>query len=62
MSNNMYIARSTDKSILEKAENGGAITSILQFALKTGKIDGVVAVKAPNGNRYAGVPTLITKP
>lgn len=62
MSGNMHIARSSDKSILEKAECGGAVTSILKFALETGKVDGVVTIRAKNGNRYAGVPVLITEP
>jgi formate dehydrogenase subunit beta len=62
MSENMYIARSSDKNTLERGEYGGAVTSILHCALKTGKVDGVVTVKAKNNNRYAGVPVLITTP
>jgi formate dehydrogenase (coenzyme F420) beta subunit len=58
----MYIARSADKEILEKAECGGAVTSLLKFALESRKIDAVVAVRARNGNRYDGVPVLINDP
>jgi formate dehydrogenase subunit beta len=57
---NMYIARSSHKDASERGEYGGAVTSILQCALETGKIDGVVTVKAKNNDRYAGVPVLIT--
>ncbi|MFW9846356.1 MAG: Coenzyme F420 hydrogenase/dehydrogenase, beta subunit C-terminal domain [Candidatus Thorarchaeota archaeon] len=62
MSLNMYFARTTDSRILEETESGGAVTSLLRFLLETGKVDGVVATKAKNGNRYAGVPVLITEP
>ncbi|MFX1262704.1 MAG: Coenzyme F420 hydrogenase/dehydrogenase, beta subunit C-terminal domain [Promethearchaeota archaeon] len=62
MSSNMYLARTTDSAILEKTESGGAVTSLLRFLLETGKVDGVVTAKAKNGNRYAGVPVLITEP
>ena len=62
MSNNMYIARSTDQAILEKAESGGVVTSILKSALENGTIDGVVTVRAMKGDRFSGVPVLITNP
>ena len=62
MSSNMYVARSSDPKILERAESGGAVSSILRFALEAGEVDGVVTTKARNGNRYAGVPALITDP
>lgn len=62
MSGIMYLARSSDPKVLEKAESGGAVTSLLRFLLETGKVDGVVTAKARNGNRYAGVPVLITEP
>jgi formate dehydrogenase subunit beta len=60
MSGNMYIARSLDATILEKAESGGAVTSVLKCALENGDIDGVVTVRSSNGDRFAGVPVLIT--
>ena len=59
---NMYIARSLHKDASERGEYGGAVTSILKCALETGKIDGIVTVKAQNNDRYAGVPVLITTP
>lgn len=62
MKGDMYIAHSTDKEILEKAEYGGVVTSLLKFALESGKVDAVLTVKARDGNRYDGVPVLITKP
>jgi len=62
MKGDLYIARSTDKEIMEKAECGGAVTSLLQFDLEDKKEDMVVAVKARDGNRYDGVPVVITDP
>jgi len=60
MKGDMYIARSSDKGILEKAECGGAVTSLLKFALESKMVDAIVAVKARDGNRYDGIPVLIT--
>jgi len=62
MKGDMYIARSSDKGILEKAEHGGVVTSLLKFALESKGVDAVVAVKARDGNRYDGIPVLITEP
>jgi formate dehydrogenase subunit beta len=60
MNGDMYIVRSSDKEILKKAERGGVVTSLLKFALETERVDAVLAVKARDGNRYDGVPVLIT--
>ena len=62
MKGDMYIARSPDKEILEKAEHGGAVTSLLKFALESGRVNSVLTVKARDGDRYDGVPVLITDP
>jgi len=62
MNSDMYIARSSDKKVREKAECGGAVTSLLKFALESGRVDAVLAVKARDGNRYDGVPALISDP
>jgi len=62
MKGDMYIARSSDKEILEKAECGGVVTSLLKFALDSGKVDAVLTVKARDGNRYDGIPVLVTDP
>jgi formate dehydrogenase subunit beta len=59
---NMYIAYSLDNDILNKAESGGAVTSILKCALEHGDIEGVVTVRSNNGDRFAGVPVLVTNP
>ncbi|MBA7702640.1 hypothetical protein ES703_111409 [subsurface metagenome] len=44
------------------AECGGAVTSLLKYALESGKVDAVVAIRPRDGNRYDGVPVLITDP
>jgi formate dehydrogenase subunit beta len=62
MSERMYIARSSDPTIQERAESGGAVTSVLKCALENGDIDGVVTVRSYNGDRFAGIPVLITNP
>jgi formate dehydrogenase subunit beta len=62
MKGDMYIASSTDKEILEKAECGGVVTSLLKFALESKRADAVLAVKARDGNRYDGTPVLISQP
>jgi formate dehydrogenase subunit beta len=61
MKGDMYIARSSDKEILEKAECGGVVTSLLKFALESKMVDVVVGVKARDGSRYEGIPVLITE-
>lgn len=58
----VYLAWSTDDRILERAECGGVVTSLLAFMLGSGMVDAVLAIKPRNGNRYEGVPTLITDP
>ena len=62
MKENMYIARSSDRKILERAEHGGTVTSLLKFALKSGMVDSVLTIKARGGDRYDGIPVLITNP
>jgi formate dehydrogenase subunit beta len=62
MKGDMYLARSSDDAIFKKAEYGGAVTSLLKFALESKMVDAVLAVKARHGNRYDGVPVLITDP
>ncbi len=62
MKGDMYIARSSDKEIVEKAECGGAVTSLLKFALESGSVNSVLTVRARDGNRYDVIPVLITDP
>lgn len=62
MSENTYIARSTDKSVLEAISEGGVVTSILKCAIENGIIEGVVAVRTKNGDRFSGIPVLMSKP
>jgi formate dehydrogenase subunit beta len=57
----MVYAWSTDADILAKGECGGAITTMLKYALETGMVDAVFAVKKGQ-DIYDAVPTLITDP
>ena len=62
MRGDMVLAWSPDEEILEQAECGGAVTSLLKFALESERVDAVLAIKARDGNRYDGVPALIADP
>ena len=62
MKGDAYIAYSSDKEMVEKAEYGGVITALLKFALDSKRADAVLAIKARDGNRYDGIPALITDP
>lgn len=57
----LYIGISSEKQIVEKAENGGVVTSLLKFALKSKLVDTAVAVKKGK-NRYEGILSFITEP
>jgi formate dehydrogenase subunit beta len=60
MKGDMYIAHSADQKVIEQAECGGVVTSLLKFALDNGKVDGALIVRARNGDRYDGIPALVT--
>jgi len=62
MKGDMYIARSSDDDILAKAGCGGVVTSLLKFALESKRVDAVLTIEARDGNRYDGIPALITEP
>jgi len=62
MKGDMCLAWSSDEQIFKRAEYGGAVTALLKFALESRMVDAVLAVKARDGNRYDGVPVLITAP
>jgi len=62
MKGDLYWAWSSDKAIVDSAECGGAVTSLLKFALDSNQADAVLAVKARDGNRYDGIPVLISDP
>jgi formate dehydrogenase subunit beta len=57
----MYIGISSGKQILEKAGNGGVVTSLLKFALRSKLVNTVVAVKKGK-NRYEGILSFMTEP
>jgi len=57
----MLYAWTSDADIAKKAECGGAVTSLLKFALEKKMVDAVFAVKRGQ-DIYDAVPTLITDP
>ncbi len=62
MKGDMYLAWSSDEKIAKRADSGGVVTSLLKFALETKRVDAVLAIKARDGNRYDGIPVLISDP
>jgi formate dehydrogenase subunit beta len=62
MKGDMYWAWSPDPAIVGSAECGGAVTSLLKFALESKQVDAVLTIKARDGNRYDGIPVLINDP
>jgi formate dehydrogenase subunit beta len=57
----MYYAWTSDAELAKKAECGGAVTSLLKFALEKKMVDGVFAVTRGQ-DIYDAVPVLITDP
>jgi formate dehydrogenase subunit beta len=57
----MVYAWSNDAAILEKGELGGAVTTLQKYALESGMVDAVLAIKKGQ-DIYDAVPTLITDP
>lgn len=56
----LALARATDKQILEKCQDGGAVTALLLFALKNGIIDGAIVAKSEREKPFYPHPTLAT--
>ncbi len=57
----MFYAWTQDQDIAKKAECGGAVTTLLKYALEKKIVDAVLAVKRGQ-DVYDAVPTLITDP
>ena len=57
----LYIGISSEKQIVEKAENGGVVTSLLKLALKSRFVDTVVVVKKGK-NRYESMLSFMSEP
>ncbi|MDT8357925.1 MAG: Coenzyme F420 hydrogenase/dehydrogenase, beta subunit C-terminal domain [Methanomicrobiaceae archaeon] len=57
----MVYAWSNDADICKKGECGGAVTTLLKYALESGMVDAVFAIKRGQ-DIYDAVPTLITDP
>ncbi|MGC9435179.1 MAG: Coenzyme F420 hydrogenase/dehydrogenase, beta subunit C-terminal domain [Methanomicrobiales archaeon] len=57
----MVYAWSADADLLEAGECGGAVTTLLKYALESGMVDAVLAVKRGQ-DIYDAVPVLITDP
>ena len=57
----MLWAWAKDETMLQNGECGGAVTSLLKFALESGMVDAVLAVKK-GVDLYDAQPVLITKP
>ncbi|MCD7781696.1 MAG: Coenzyme F420 hydrogenase/dehydrogenase, beta subunit C-terminal domain [Methanosphaera sp.] len=51
--------KATDPEILERGENGGAVTSLLKYLLESNKVEGVLNIKKGK-DVYDGIPTFTT--
>jgi formate dehydrogenase subunit beta len=56
----MHLAWATTDELRDNGECGGAVTALMQFALESARVNAAVATVARGGNRYDGVPVLIT--
>ncbi|MEM3616984.1 MAG: Coenzyme F420 hydrogenase/dehydrogenase, beta subunit C-terminal domain [Candidatus Bathyarchaeia archaeon] len=54
------LAKATDKQVLEKCQDGGAVTALLLFALKNGTIDGAIVAKSEQEKPFYPHPELAT--
>jgi len=57
----MFYAWAADAACQERGECGGAVTALLTYALRSGMVDAVLAVKRGQ-DIYDAVPTLVTDP
>ncbi len=57
----MYLTWASDQTVCKAGECGGAVTTLLKYALESKMVDGVLAV-TKGADLYDGVPTLFTKP
>jgi formate dehydrogenase subunit beta len=57
----MVYAWTNDQDIAKKAECGGAVTTLLKYALENRMVDAVLVVKKGQ-DIYDAVPTLVTDP
>ncbi len=62
MENSLYLAWSSESEIQKTASSGGAVTTLLKFALENKLVDAVLAVKKRDNSRFDAVPVLITDP
>ncbi len=56
----IYEARSLDPRILNVAQDGGVVTSILCYALKSGLVDAVLATKPSEDDPFKPIPSIAT--
>ncbi|MEM3704141.1 MAG: Coenzyme F420 hydrogenase/dehydrogenase, beta subunit C-terminal domain [Candidatus Bathyarchaeia archaeon] len=56
----LALARAKDKQILEKCQDGGAVTTLLLFAFENGIIDGAVVAKSELEKPFYPHPTIAT--
>lgn len=61
MKGDMHLAWSKGQAP-ENSIGGGVVSALLRFALESGRVDGVLTTRRRNGNRYDGVPVVVTDP
>lgn len=56
----LVVSKATDPQILERAQNGGAVTALLVYALNTGVIDGAIISGRNSEKPFFPIPILAT--
>ncbi|MEM2739231.1 MAG: coenzyme F420 hydrogenase/dehydrogenase beta subunit N-terminal domain-containing protein [Candidatus Bathyarchaeia archaeon] len=56
----IYESRSRDPRILDVAQDGGTVTSILCYALESGLVDAILATKPSSDSPFKPVPSIAT--
>lgn len=61
MKGDMYLVKSKDEKIINRAEYGGAVTALLKYVLEEDEVDAVLTVRT-NGDRFEGSPIIVDEP